>query len=74
MTRTKRTVSVLLLAALLVPSLFGCKKSGISVGEASALMNELDSSGAISIENIEKEQAAAAAEAETCFPFSRMFP
>ncbi|MBQ4351324.1 MAG: hypothetical protein II768_08695 [Clostridia bacterium] len=58
-----RIPALLLASVLLLPSLAACRKSGISVNQASALMNELDSSGAISIENIEAEQAAAAEEA-----------
>ncbi|MBO6052139.1 MAG: hypothetical protein J6Q17_00235 [Clostridia bacterium] len=63
MNHNHRIPALLLAAVLLLPSLAACKKSGISLNQASALMNELDSSGAINIEEVKAEQEAAAAEA-----------
>ena len=63
MKHNHRIPALILAAVLLLPSLAACKKSGISVNQASALMNELDSSGAINIEEVKAEQEALAAEA-----------
>ena len=63
MKHNHRIPALILAAVLLLPSLAACKKSGISLNQASALMNELDSSGAIDIEAVKAEQEAAAAEA-----------
>ena len=55
-----RASAALLAAAVLLPASAGCRKGGISASEAGNLMNELAQSGAISIEAIEAESAAAA--------------
>jgi hypothetical protein len=55
-----RASAALLAAAMILPAAAGCKKGGISVGEASSLMNELAQSGAIDLGEIEAEAADAA--------------
>ncbi len=55
-----RATAALLAAAVMLPASAGCSKGGISVSDATALMNELDKTGAISIEDIEAEKEAAA--------------
>ena len=55
-----KATAALLAAAVILPASAGCKKGGISVSEASSLMNQLDQAGAISIEEIEAEAEAAA--------------
>lgn len=55
-----KAAAALMAAAAILPASAGCKKGGISVSEASSLMNQLDQAGAISIEEIEQEAEAAA--------------
>ena len=58
-----RASAALLAAAVILPASAGCKKGGISVNEASSLMNELASNGGIDLEKVEAEADAAAKEA-----------